>query len=54
MGMVENGDSITWNTLHFAPVEMHEIEMTIHEAQDDLNIETASKRYSNNDLNAFY
>jgi len=37
--MVENGDSTTWNTLHFAPVDMHEIEMTIHEGQDELNIE---------------
>ena len=37
--IVENGDSITWNTLHFAPVDMHEIEMTIHEGQDELNIE---------------
>ena len=37
--IVENGGSITWNTLHFAPVDMHEIEMTIHEGQDELNIE---------------
>ena len=37
--VVENGGSVTWNTLHFAPVDMHEIEMTIHEGQDDLNIE---------------
>ena len=37
--IVENGDSITWNTLHFTPVDMHEIEMTIHEGQDELNIE---------------
>ena len=36
--IVENGDSITWNTLHFTPVDMHEIEMTIHEGQDELNI----------------
>ncbi len=37
--IVENGGSITWNTLHFAPIDMHEIEMTIHEGQDELNIE---------------
>ena len=37
--VVENGGSVTWNTLHFAPVDMHEIEMTIHEGQDELNIE---------------
>ena len=37
--IVENGGSVTWNTLHFAPVDMHEIEMTIHEGQDELNIE---------------
>ena len=37
--IVENGGSVTWNTLHFAPIDMHEIEMTIHEGQDELNIE---------------
>ena len=37
--IVENGASVTWNTLHFAPVDMHEIEMTIHEGQDELNVE---------------
>ena len=37
--IVENGGSISWNTLHFAPVDMHEIEMTIHEGQDEINIE---------------
>ena len=37
--IVENGGSVTWNTLHFAPFDMHEIEMTIHEGQDELNIE---------------
>ncbi len=37
--IVENGASVTWNTLHFAPVGMHEIEMTIHEGQDEINIE---------------
>ena len=45
--IVENGDSITWNTLHFTPVDMHEIEMTIHEGQDELNIEhVVALRYS--------
>lgn len=45
--IVENGGSVTWNTLHFAPVNMHEIEMTIHEGQDDLNIEhVVALRYS--------
>ena len=37
--IVENGGSVTWNTLHFAPIDMHEIEMTIHEGQDEINIE---------------
>ena len=37
--IVDNGGSVTWNTLHFAPVDMHEIEMTIHEGQDEINIE---------------
>ncbi len=37
--IIENGDSVTWNTLHFAPIDMHEIEMTIHEGQDEINIE---------------
>lgn len=45
--IVENGASVTWNTLHFAPVDMHEIEMTIHDGQDDLNIEhVVALRYS--------
>lgn len=45
--IVENGGSVTWNTLHFAPVDMHEIEMTIHDGQDDLNIEhVVALRYS--------
>jgi hypothetical protein len=37
--IVENGDSVTWNTLHFTPVKMHEIEMTIHDGQDEVNVE---------------
>ena len=37
--IVENGGSVTWNTLHFSPVEMHEIEMTIHEGQDSVDVE---------------
>ena len=37
--IVDNGGSVTWNTLHFAPIDMHEIEMTIHEGQDEINIE---------------
>lgn len=37
--IIENGDSITWNTLHFTPIEMHEVELTIHEGQDTLNVD---------------
>lgn len=37
--IVENGDAITWNTLHFTPLGLHEIEMTIHDGQDDISIE---------------
>ncbi|MEC7168730.1 MAG: hypothetical protein VXW14_07060 [Candidatus Thermoplasmatota archaeon] len=45
--IVENGGSVTWNTLHFAPIDMHEIEMTIHEGQDEINIEhVVALRYS--------
>ena len=36
--IIENGDSFTWNTMHFAPVEMHEIELTIREGQDSLDV----------------
>lgn len=45
--IVENGGSVEWNTLHFAPVEMHEIEMTIHEGQDEIRVEhVVALRYS--------
>ena len=37
--IIENGDSVTWNTLHFAPIEMHEVELTIQEGQDSVNVE---------------
>ena len=37
--IIENGDSVTWNTLHFAPIEMHEVELTIHEGQDSVNVD---------------
>ena len=37
--IVENGESITWNSLHFTPIETHEVEMTIHEGQDSVNVE---------------
>ena len=36
--IIENGDSFTWNTMHFAPVEMHEIDLTIREGQDSLDV----------------
>ena len=37
--IIENGDSFTWNTLHFTPVEMHEVDLTIHEGQDSVDVE---------------
>ena len=37
--LIENGGSYTWNTLHFAPIEMHEVELTIHEGQDSVNVD---------------
>jgi len=36
--IIENGDSVSWNTLHFAPIEMHEVELTIHEGQDSVDV----------------
>ena len=36
--IIENGDSASWNTLHFAPIEMHEVELTIHEGQDSVDV----------------
>ena len=37
--IIENGDSVTWNTLHFAPIENHEVKLTIHEGQDSVDVE---------------
>ena len=37
--IIENGDSFTWNTLHFSPMENHEVKMTIHEGQDSVDVE---------------
>ena len=37
--IIENGESFTWNTLHFTPVEMHEVDLTIHEGQDSVDVE---------------
>jgi len=37
--IIENGDSVSWNTMHFSPIEMHEVEMTIHEGQDQVDVE---------------
>ena len=37
--IIENGDSFTWNTLHFTPVEMHEVDLTIHEGQDSVDVQ---------------
>ena len=37
--LIENGGSYTWNTLHLAPIEMHEVELTIHEGQDSVNVD---------------
>lgn len=36
---IEDGDSTTWNTLHFSPVGMHELELVIEEGQDSINVE---------------
>ena len=36
---IEDGDSTTWNTLHFSPVGMHELELVIDDGQDSINIE---------------
>ena len=37
--IIENGDSVTWNALHFAPIENHEVKLTIHEGQDSVDVE---------------
>ena len=36
---IEDGDSTTWNTLHFSPVGMHELELVIEDGQDSINVE---------------
>lgn len=36
---IEDGDSTTWNTLHFSPVGMHELELVIDDGQDTINVE---------------
>lgn len=37
--LIEDGESTTWNTLHFSPVGMHELELVIDEGQDAIDIE---------------
>ena len=36
---IEDGDSTTWNTLHFSPVGMHELELVIDDGQDVIDVE---------------
>lgn len=36
---IEDGDSTTWNTLHFSPVGMHELELVIDDGQDTIDVE---------------
>ena len=36
---IEDGDSTTWNTLHFSPVGMHELELVIEDGQDSINVD---------------
>lgn len=36
---VDDGETTTWNTLHFSPVGMHELELVIEEGQDSINVE---------------
>ena len=36
---IEDGDSTTWNTLHFSPVGMHELGLVIEDGQDSINVD---------------
>ncbi len=36
---IDDGESTIWNTLHFSPVGMHELELVIDEGQDAINVE---------------
>ena len=36
---IDDGESTTWNTLHFSPVGMHELELVIDDGQDTINVE---------------
>ena len=36
---IDDGESTTWNTLHFSPVGMHELELVIDDGQDAINVE---------------
>jgi hypothetical protein len=36
---IDDGKSTIWNTLHFSPVGMHELELVIDEGQDAINVE---------------
>ena len=36
---IEDGETTTWNTLHFSPVGMHELELAIDDGQDAINVE---------------
>jgi hypothetical protein len=36
---IEDGETTTWNTLHFSPVGMHELELVIDDGQDAIDVE---------------
>ena len=36
---IDDGETTTWNTLHFSPVGMHELELVIDDGQDSINVE---------------
>ena len=38
-GEIENGESLEWRTVHFAPEGNHEIRLTIEEGQDRINVQ---------------
>ena len=38
-GEIENGESLEWRTIHFAPEGDHEIKLTIEDGQDRINVQ---------------
>ena len=38
-GEIENGESLEWRTIHFAPEGNHEIRLTIEDGQDRINVQ---------------